>query len=571
MKKKVLILLFVFGLVLSACGGGTAATQPPSATAAPAASAGGTVGLIIPEEPTTLNYFASDAAIVRQVAEATSMTGLAMIDEKGEYVAVLGTDLPTLANAGLSADLLTVTWKLRPDLKWSDGQPLTSDDIKFTWEVLSNPASGALTGTGGFDLITAVATPDALTAVLTYASPYPSYLNQFSYGLLPRHATGKPEDMINWEWNRKPVGAGPFIVTDWQSGSSITLERNPNYFEAGKPYLDKLVFRIVPEAAAQTAMMMQGETQVHLWPGETQAEYNKLLAGKATQVLIPGIWNMAIDFNLSAPFDGDPGPGTPHPILGDLRVRQAIASAIDYETLLKDVLKGVAASSTNPFEYGWSKCELPRPFPFDPEKAKQLLEQAGWVVGADGIREAKGAMYAKDGTRLSLELQGYTNFDPLQQTEEFIVENLKAVGIEARIQNYDFSIIFGTYQDKSPRATGDFDMLIFDRGFGIDPQSYVSDAYRSDNIPSDANPTGSNVYRWINPTVDEQLKLAGSNFDQAARKTAYCKLAEQINTELPQVFLYLFQDNYAYADSLTGYVPSTWGSMTWGVENWKYK
>jgi len=193
------------------------------------------------------------------------------------------------------------------------------------------------------------------------------------------------------------------------------------------------------------------------------------------------------------------------------------------------------------------------------------------VVGADGIREAKGAMYAKDGTRLSLELQGYTNFDPLQQTEEFIVENLKAVGIEARIQNYDFSIIFGTYQDKSPRATGDFDMLIFDRGFGIDPQSYVSDAYRSDNIPSDANPTGSNVYRWINPTVDEQLKLAGSNFDQAARKTAYCKLAEQINTELPQVFLYLFQDNYAYADSLTGYVPSTWGSMTWGVENWKYK
>lgn len=568
MKYKLLTLLVVLGLVLSACGG---AGDAPATEPASGAVGGGTVTLIIPEEPTTLNYFMADAAIVRQVTESTAMTGLATINEKGEYVATLAQDLPTLENGGLSNDYLTVTWKLKPDLKWSDGEAITSDDIKFTVEVLSSPDSGALVGTSGFDLITSVETPDDSTAVLTYASPYPGYLDQFAYGLFPRHATGEVADMVNWEWNRNPVGAGPFVVSNWASGESITLTRNPNYFEAGKPYLDSLVFMIVPEPAAQTAMMLNGEAQFQLWPGEFKADYDELLKGKATQHLIPGIWNMAIDFNLSAPFDGDPGPGTPHPILGDIKVRQAIASAIDYQTLQQDVLKGSVGDSTNPFAYGWYQCDLPRKFRFDVAKANQLLDEAGWVMGDDGIRVAKGAMYAEDGTRLSLELQGYTAFDPLQLTEEFIVENLKAVGVEARIQNYDFSIIFGTFEDNSPRAIGDYDMLIFDRGFTTEPQGYVADAYSSTAIPSAENTTGGNYFRWVNPEVDAALATAGNTFDTQTRKDAYCKVGQAVIDDMPQVYLYLFQDNYGVADNLIGYNLSTWGSMSWGAENWKYK
>jgi len=588
MKGKLFTLFILLGLVLSACGGAVQppATEPPVDTVPPVNTeapvstepaatepegGGGTVTLIIPEEPTTLNYFMADAAIVRQVAEATSMTGLVTVNENGEFVPVLAEELPALENGGLSEDYLTITWKLKPDLKWSDGEPITSDDIKFTWEVLSNPDSGALSGTTGFDLITSVETPDDLTAVLTYSSPYPGYLDQFAYGLLPRHATGEPADMLNWDWNRNPVGAGPFIVSDWRSGSSIALTRNPNYHEEGKPYLDSLVFAVIPEPAAQTALMLQGDAQVHLWPGEAEAEYNELLTGKATQVLVPGIWNMAIDFNLSAPFDGDPGPTPPHPILGDVLVRQAIASAIDYDTLINDVLQGSVSASTNAFPYGWYECEMPRPFPFDVDKANQLLEEAGWVMSNDGIRVAQGAQYAPDGTRLSLELQGYTSYEPLQRTEEFIVENLKAVGIEARIQNYDFSIIFGTYEDESPRMTGDYDMLIFDRGYTTEPQGYVAGAYSSSDMPSDDNQTGSNYFRYSSPAVDEALDAAGSNFEIQTRKDAYCTIAEEINKDLPQVFLYVFQDGYGFADNLTGYTVSTWGSMSWGAQNWKYK
>ncbi len=568
MKIKLLTLFVIMGLVLSACGGGGNAEATESAAGE---GGGGTVTLILPEEPTTLNYFLADAAIVRQVADSTSMTGLATINENGEFTAALASELPTLENGGLSDDYLTVTWKLREGLKWSDGEALTSDDVRFTVEVLSNPDSGALVGTSGFDLITNVETPDDLTTVLTYSEPYPGYLDQFAYGLFPRHATGEPAEMASWEWNRNPVTAGPFIVDTWASGESISFTRNPNYYEAGKPYLDGLVFAIVPESAAQTAMMLNGDAQVHLWPGEFKADYDEFLKGKAQQYLIPGIWNMAIDFNLSAPFDGDPTAATPHPILGDLRVRQAIASAIDYQTLQQDVLQGSVSDSTNPFAYGWYKCELPRAFGYDVEKANQLLDEAGWVMGDDGIRVAKGAMYAEDGTRLSLELQGYTAFDPLQLTEEFIVENLKAIGVEARIQNYDFSIIFGAFEDNSPRAVGDYDMLIFDRGFTTEPQGYNFDAYHSSRIPTEANPTGGNYFRWENPAVDAALELAGSSFDTQARKDAYCDVGQAVLDDMPQIYLYLFQDNYGIADSLTGYTLNTWGSMSWGAQNWQLK
>jgi peptide/nickel transport system substrate-binding protein len=593
MKIRLITMLIVLGLLLSACATAStqapvvpqAATQPPAAsipttqplatsipTTAPttAPKSGGTVVLIIPEEPTTLNYYMSDAAIVRQVADAISMTGLAMVDEKGNFVPVLASELPTEANGGLSADKLTVTWKLLPNLKWSDGEPLTSDDIKFTWEALSNPASGALSGTGGISQIASIDTPDAVTAVVHYSTPYAGYLSQFIYGIFPRHATGGTSDMSGWDWNRQPVGAGPFVVTDWASGESITMEPNPYYYKAGKPYLSKLIFNIVPEPAAQIALMKEGKAQVQLWPGiDNPEDYGSTVGVNAHEVMVPGVWNLAIDFNLSKPFDGDPGATPPHPILGDIRVRQAISSAIDYDTLIKQVLNNTVAPSTSPFAYGWYQCNQARLYPYDADKAKSLLDEAGWVVGTDGIRVAKGAKYAPDGTRLSLELQGYTNFEPLQRTEEFIVENLKAVGIEAKIQNYDFSIIFGSYEDNSPRMIGDYDMLIYDRSLSIEPQGSVENAYLSTQIPSSANPTGGNIWRWVNPEGDALIKQAGGTFDLAARKEAYCGLAKLINTDLPQDYIYLLQDGYGYANNLTGYLVSTWGSMVWDVENWQ--
>jgi len=559
---KKLCLLFVL-LILTAC----AAPQADRADASDLPTAnGGQAVLVIPEEPPTLNQYLTIAPIVRQVADATT-AGLTTVDADGNFQPVLAAELPTVENGRVAADFLTVTWKLRPNLQWSDGAPLTADDIKFTWEAVANPQSGNVLSLG-FDLIDKIDTPDALTAVVHYKAVNQAYLQQFMFGLLPRHATGDPAEMSNWPWNRQPVSAGPFVVSEWNSGENIVMTRNPHYYLAGKPYLDRLIFAIVPDVGAQLAMMAQGEAQIQLWPGDTKAVYDEQVAGQATLAEIPGQWNMAIYLNLSRPFDDDPSAGAPHPLLGDLRVRQALAHAIDYELIINEINPGVSPA-VSPFAYGWYQCDLARPYPYDVEKAKALLDEAGWVEGNDGIRVAQGARHAEDGTRLTLQLNGYTNFQPLVKLEEALVEMFKAVGIEATIQNDDFSVIFGSYAEGSPRQLGNFDILVYDASLPIEPQAAIANAFLSSSIPSPENPTGANYHRWVNAAADAAIIKAGSTVDVAARKHAYCELAKLIATEAPRIHLYLFTQGYGASNRISGYQVNMWGSLTWDVQNWK--
>ena len=186
-------LLLLLLLVGCAPPGGEPAAAGDAGASTTAASQ---VLLIIPEEPATLNQYLAQAAIVRQVADATT-AGLTTVDAAGNFQPVLAAELPTVANSGVSEDFLTVTWRLRPELKWSDGEPLTADDVKFTWEAVSDPASGNVLSLG-FDLIDSVETPDDLTAVVHYKEVNQAYLQQFMFGILPRHATGEPAAMSTW-------------------------------------------------------------------------------------------------------------------------------------------------------------------------------------------------------------------------------------------------------------------------------------------------------------------------------------------------------------------------------------
>lgn len=559
--KRIFLLLFV--LLLAACAPSAGSGELGSATTD---QGGGDLVLIIPEEPASLNQYLASAAIVRQVADATN-AGLTTIDSAGNFQPVLAAELPTLENGGVSADYLTVTWRLRPDLKWSDGEPLTADDIKFTWEAVADPASGNVLSLG-FELIESIETPDDLTAVIQYSTINQAYLQQFMYGLLPRHATGEPADMLNWAWNRQPVGAGPFVVAEWNAGDTIVMTRNPHYYLAGQPYLASLIFKVVPDTGAQVAMMAQGEGHVQLWPGEVKEIYDEQTAGMATLQEISGQWNMALYFNLSRPFDDDPGATPPHPILGDLRVRQALAHAIDYDLVINEVSPGVFPA-TNPFAYGWYACDLPRPYPFDVAKANALLDEAGWVLGDDGIRVAQGALHAEDGTRLTVQLNGYTNYQPLVKLEEALLEMFKVVGIEATIQNDDFSIIFGAFADGSPRMLGNYDILVYDASLSIEPHASIANSYRSTAIPSAENPSGANHARWVNAAADAAIERAGSTVDIAERQAAYCELANLITAELPRLNLFLYTEGYGASTRLSGYTVNMWGSLTWDVQEWK--
>jgi len=571
-QKRMVQWMAILGIVavLAGCSSPASTGTATQDSDAGAATTGETTQaiLIIPEEPASLNQYHGDAAIVRQVADA--VTGaLAVPNQDGEYIPILAEAIPTLENGGVSEDLRTITWKLRPGLLWSDGEPLTSDDIKFTWEAVTNANSGNVLAIG-FDLIESIETPDDQTAVITYSTPTIGYLGQFMYGILPRHATGDPTEMRTWDWNRSPVSAGPYVVTEWNSGESIVMDRNPNYYLEGQPYIDRLIFRIVPDPGAQLAMMAQGEGTVHLWPGEEKDVYEGQMNGNAVLAEIPGQWNMALYFNLSQPFDNDPGATPPHPVLGDLRVRQALAHAINYDVIYNDVAKGTIPI-TSPFAYGWYACEIDRKYPFDLDVANALLDEAGWVMGSDGVRVAQGSEYAADGTRLTVQLNGYTNFQPLVRLEEALVEMWKQIGVETTIQNDDFSIIFGAYEDGAPRQLGNFDILIYDASLRLDPQESIASAYLSTQIPSEENPDGDNISRWINPVVDQAIVDAAATVDLEARRIAYCTIADEITTELPRLNLFLYTEGYGADADLSGYNVNMWGSLTWDVANWQFE
>lgn len=561
-NPKYLLALLILALFLALC------TAPQRNVAGPQVLAGGgQVVLLIPEEPITLNPYLAVAPIVRQVADATT-AGLTTIDASGNFQPVLAAELPTLANGGVSPDFRTVTWRLRPALRWSDGAPLTADDIRFTWEAVAHPESGNVLSLG-FDLIDRIETPDDLTAVVHYKAMNLAYLQQFRGGLLPRHATGAPAEMSNWAWNRQPVSAGPFVVSEWTLGESIVMVRNPHYYLPGQPYLDRLLFAITPDTNSQIALMAQGEAQAHLWPGESKELYDQQMVGQATLAEIPSQWNMALYLNLSQPFDEDPGSTPPHPILGDLRVRQALAHAIDYERIITEVNPGVAPA-VGPFAYGWYGCDQERPYPYDPAKARALLAAAGWLRGEDGVRVAYGARYTEEGTRFTLHLNGYTNFEPLVRLEEALVEMFKAVGVEVIVQNDEMGTIFGSYLEGSPRTLGNFDLLIYDASLPIEPQTAIVNAFHSTEIPSTENPSGANYSRWVNAAADAAIARAGSTVDMTERKAAYCDLATLIAADVPRIHLYRFTEGYGVNKRLSGYQVNMWGSLTWDVQQWKF-
>ena len=145
----------------------------------------------------------------------------------------------------------------------------------------------------------------------------------------------------------------------------------------------------------------------------------------------------------------------------------------------------------------------------------------------------------------------------------------KVVGIEATIQNDDFSIIFGSFEDGSPRMLGNFDILIYDASLSIEPQATIANSYHSTAIPSAEKPSGANHARWVNADADAAIERAGSTVDVAERKAAYCDLAELITTELPRLNLFLYTEGYGASTKLSGYTVNMWGSLTWDVQNWK--
>jgi peptide/nickel transport system substrate-binding protein len=559
--------LVMLASLLLGSAGSVLAQDPPASysdTQEPARE-GGTVRFLLYEDPNTLNPVAGATSIAYQVI--TSITeGLTENAPDGSFVPVLAAELPTLENGGVSADLTTVTWKLKEGVTWSDGTPFTSADVVFTWEAAKDAANGSALASD-YALIGNVEAPDPATVVVTYAQFNAGYLDQFPW-ILPKHATGDVTGMAEWAFNRAPIGTGPFKLAEWSSGEYIQLEKNENYREAGKPHLDGITFLVVPDEAVRAAMMMEEGAEIMLWAGQ-EAELQIAESGVALGRTAPGIWVVEMRFNQSLPFDGDPGVTPPHPMLGTVEVREAITMAINRDRIKDELLSGSTVYDIDsPLAVGWMACQV-APWTYDVEAAKAALEAAGWRdEDGNGIREAHGVAGVEDGAEFSLTMNGYTGFETLDLIELAVQEDLKAVGIDAKIENQEFAVIFGTWADSSPRKTGDYDILIYDGGLFAEPGADIYQRYAPDQVPSAEVPGGENFLRWVRDDVGEWIAAGNASPDLAVRQENFCNVATALREDVATFPILQFAEGSVYSLKMHNFTVSTWEWATWDSENW---
>ena len=563
----------------------SAATSAPTkaavATTAPAVAPtqgaatpkrGGTVTIAYSQEPPTLNHYIGTTSAMWSI-NAMILEGLVTLDPDGNFIPRLAETLPTKENGGVSDDGKTITFKHRKGVKWSDGTAFTCDDVVFTWKSVMTKESGAASTVGWTDLDSITCT-DPDTTVAKFKNLYSPYLALFRNPIMPKSA-GDPANMQKWAYNRKPVGTGPFQVQEWASADHITLVRNPNYREQGKPYLDSIIVKFVPSVDVGLNLLKSGQVDVMWNLSEAVLPIVEKMSG-IKSVSKASTSSERLVLNLADPkIDATPDPlNNPHPILGDLRVRQAMQFAINKQQISDTLLFGKASVATSDVHAGWATCEL-KPSEFSLDKAKQLLTEAGWVPGADGIRVAKGAKFAKDGTRMRLKYQTTSGDKLREDTQQIILDQLKQIGVEVYIENVPSDVLFGTWASGAFRRHGQFDIIQFSPNPDIaDPHSHMYQYYDSAMMPMASNKgAGANYSRWVNKEADKAIEQAGGILDLKQRHDLYCQSAQLIANELPVIFLYNRSTSSGYSERVQNFVGYNASNPDFGANaaNWWLK
>lgn len=554
--------LVTLSLVLSACGTGQSPSPGASAggeSPVESAAAGGTVTIGLFQEPDNLNPYTAVQTASRIVRQMT-LEGLVAADPDGNYIPELAAEVPSVENGGISEDGLTITYTLKDGLTWSDGDPLTSADVKFTWEAIMDP-DNTVNSRSGYDQIESIDTPDATTVVVNFSALYAPALNLFSIAdaVLPAHVLeGQPLD--NADFSRTPEGSGPFVISEWRSGDSIILDRNENYRVEGQPRLDQIVVKIIPDQQAGLAQLQAAEIDV-FWNLD-EATVAGVEGSEGIDVQVTPSSNVEyLGLNLSE--RGTADPSKPHPVLGDDAVRQALVMAIDRTPILEELLGGRTEAATSPIGLGWAAPEglsLPDP---DPEAANQLLEDAGWTdSNGDGIRE-------KDGTKLSLEISTPAGQQLREQSEQILQEQFAAIGVELVINNVPAATLFGSWAENGKLKRGDFDIVMDTWGADLDPDAFLSTLFTSDQIPSEANEgEGWNFFRLQDPELDAAIADGRNTLDQEERKAAYRTVVERILDDLVYIPLYKRAVINAFQSRVQGEAGNPWAEFTWNAEEW---
>lgn len=543
----------------------------PGATSAPAVDSKSIV-IVIPEDPPSFNPIVADTGYDALVMELV-MLGLSDIDAQGNVFPELAAELPTVENGGVVLDedagTMTVTWKLREDVQWADGTPVTADDVIFTYASIADPENGGWIP--GIDYIDSVEKIDDHSVVVNYNAIYTGYLTQFGgeqVVIWPAHYCDASQGFAAWDCARQPLSNGPFVLTEWVNGDHMTFTRNENYFESGKPEIETITVSIVPDQSVRKTMLLNGDADLDMWTNESMLAD---LEGQPNVVISTSNesrWVMRIFFNLAANGTTDP-VATPHPILSDLRVRQAIRAAIDVDTISKEFFLGYVQPAWTEFFRKPYACDIPRP-EFNLEKAAVLLDEAGWKdTDGDGVRECRGCETAEEGYVMEMDFHTYAEYgEPLELTQQFIAEQLGKLGIKLNLKVVEGSILWAASTDGGIEQNGNFDMDIWDDGYaGVDPTDFLYSSYAADSAVPDQ---GYNYGRWLN---DDFETLLGNVYtlDETQRKQDFCEMAALLEEDLPQLLLFTASNADTHSARLQNVQTSASDLVTWNAADWTLK
>lgn len=533
-------------------------TAAPEPTAAPAAKV---LRIAFPQEPDNLNPYYSTMWFAAMLGPLYLSTGLIVFNDKNEAVPLIAKEIPSTANGGISADGKVITYKLRDDVKWSDGEPLTADDYVFTWQMVMNDKN-TVQSRDPFDVaVENVEAKDKSTLVVTFKEPYaPWQAKVFTgpasgAGALPKHILEpifQQEGTIdNAEWNRNPtVGIGPYLFKEWQSGSHLIFEANPDYWQ-GAPKLDQIYVRIVPDDAAQLAALKAGDSDVGTFIDySVMPDLEKL--GTLDLVKAASGYQESWFFNLST----DPKTQG-HPALQDVNVRKAIVMAVDRQKIVKELLGGRTKVSSTFWEDTPYADPSQKPLDYDPAGAMKLLDDAGWKVGTDGIRE-------KDGVKLKLRYVTTTR-DVRKSTQVIVQQMLKEVGIDTELINHASDLFFAGYGEQGPISIGQYDIEQHSTNPAFPDPDYVS--WKCGEIPTDENPTGTNSQFICDKELDDLFAEQSVTVDTQARIQLFWKIGTILNEKLYWVSMWDDPDWWAVSKKLKD-ARLAGGTPFWNAYNW---
>jgi peptide/nickel transport system substrate-binding protein len=555
---------------------GACATAAMAAPAFAERGTDGNVNILYSQAVSILNPYLSSGTKDVEVSSLI-IEPLAGFDEKGDLFPRLAAEIPTVENGGVSEDLTTITWKLKEGLLWSDGTPVTSADVVFSWEYCTHPEGGCAQG-ARYEGVQSVEALDDLTVKVTFSAPKPNPYTAFVGSTSPIIQKAQFQDCLGaaaatcTAQNFGPIGTGPFRVTDFKVNDVVQLEANPNYRDPAKPAFATVLVKGGGDAAgAARAVMETGEFD-YAWNTQINPELQAQMkaGGKGQFVSAFGTLVERIEMNLTNPSPSLPeGERStvkhPHPFLTDARVRKALSMAID-RNLLVEVGYGEAGRPTcnlvpAPEIYASDNTEC---LTQDIEGAKALLEEAGFTPGPDGIR------VNADGVRLSVLYQ--TSVNPVRQDFQALIKQWwNDIGVEVELKSIDPGVYFGG-DPGSPDTFQKFyaDVEMYANNFdGTDPEPYMAQ-YLCDKIPGPENQwQGENINRFCDPAYDALVAELAQTREIEARAELVKRMNDMLTKDSHVVVPLVDRGRLsAHSNTLGGVVLNVWDTELWNVQDW---